>query len=137
MDDYRDIINLPYIKSKTHKHMSNHDRAAQFAPFAALTGYESIIMETARKTEKKAILSDDKKEDLSRKITFLVKNKVNKIIKITYFVKDEKKEGGKYIMEEFSSIKLDSSKRAIIADGKKISINDIFEIECSVFDENM
>jgi len=137
MDDYRDIINLPYIKSKTHKHMSNHDRAAQFAPFAALTGYENIILETARRTEKKAILSEDKKEELSRKISFLVKNKVTSIIKITYFVKDSKKEGGKYVTEEFTSVKLDSSKRAIIAGEKKINITDIFEIECAVFDENM
>ena len=137
MDDYRDIINLPYVKSKTHKHMSNHDRAAQFAPFAALTGYENIILETARKTEKKAILSEDKKEELSRKITFLVKNKITSIIKITYFVKDSKKDGGKYVTEEFSCIKLDSSKRAIIADKKKINITDIFEIECAIFDENM
>ena len=51
MDDYRDIINLPYKKSKTHKHMSNHDRAAQFAPFAALTGHDSAIRETARKQQ--------------------------------------------------------------------------------------
>ena len=62
---YDDIINLPYEKSKTHPHMSNSDRAAQFAPFAALTGYEELIRETARLTQKKIMISSEKKIDIS------------------------------------------------------------------------
>ena len=135
MGKYDDIISLPYVKSKTHKHMSNHDRAAQFAPFAALTGYEQLIKETARHVDKKILLTDDKKEEISNKLNFLLKNKVPCKIKITYFVKDEKKDGGKYVTEEFENIKIDTNKKIIIAKNRRIKIEDILEIESDIFDQ--
>ena len=75
MSKYDDIINLPYEKSKTHPHMSNSDRAAQFAPFAALTGYEELIRETARVTQKKITISNDKKIEISNKLEYISEHK--------------------------------------------------------------
>ena len=135
MSNYEDIINLPYNKSKTHKHMSNHDIAAQFAPFAALTGYEDLIAETARRVEKKKIISQEKREEISRKLHFIANNKIQCKVKIIYFRKDKNKEGGEYMVLEASKIKIDVNKKIIIADGVKIHIDDIYEIESDVFDE--
>ena len=135
MDNYQDIINLPYVKSKTHKHMSNHDRAAQFAPFAALTGYEDLIVETARRVEKKKSISREKKEEISRKLQYIVSNKIKCVVKITYFKKDKNKDGGEYIVIEVTKIKIDTVKKVIVADGTKININDIYDVESDIFDE--
>ena len=66
--DYSDIINLPYKKSKKYKHMSQKDRAAQFAPFAALTGHKQLIQETQRLTEDKKELDENKKSILNQKL---------------------------------------------------------------------
>jgi len=134
MDNYCDILNLPYRKSLTHKHMSNHDRAAQFAPFAALTGYELLIEETARRVDKKITISNDKKEEIARKIMYFISHPSEYTLKITYFVKDKKKEGGKYITIEARKIKIDTNQKVIVADNIKININDIFEVESSLFD---
>lgn len=114
--------------------MSNHDRAAQFAPFAALTGYEQLIKETARHVDKKILLTNDKKEEISNKLNYIFNNKITCVLRITYFVKDKKKEGGKYVTEEFENIKIDANQRVIIIDRKRINIDDIFEIESDIFD---
>lgn len=135
MNNYEDIINLPYVKSKTHKHMSNSDRAAQFAPFAALTGYEELIEETARVVEKKKTITREKREEISRKLQYIVENKIKCVVKITYFQKDKKKEGGQYITIEVTKIKIDTIKKIIIADGVKINLSDIYEVESDIFDE--
>ncbi len=70
-DNYEDIINLPHHVSSTHPHMSVSDRAAQFAPFAALTGYGDVIKETARQTDTEPELSDDEKEKLNDKLVLI------------------------------------------------------------------
>lgn len=72
--DYGDIINLPYKKSKKYKHMSQKDRAAQFAPFAALTGHKQLIQETQRLTEDKKELDENKKKCFKSKITLFYRN---------------------------------------------------------------
>ena len=92
---YDNIINLPHKQSKTRPPMAVADRAAQFAPFAALTGHDAVIRETARQVGRKIELSEDVKVELDRKIRELSEN-INKQpeIAITYFKPDEKKTGG-------------------------------------------
>lgn len=93
--DYSDIINLPYKKFKKYKHMSQKNRAAQFAPFAALTGHKQLIQETQRLTEDKKELDENKKSILNQKLLYFIETKEK--IKITYFKKDQKKSGGDYL----------------------------------------
>ena len=133
-DKYDDIINLPYEKSKTHPHMSNSDRAAQFAPFAALTGYEELIRETARITQKKIILSTEKKLDISNKLEYVSTLKDNDIdIAIIYFVKDKSKSGGKYVEETTKKIKIDTYHKTIKINNSVVKIDDIFDISSKLF----
>ena len=111
--------------------MSIADRAAQFAPFAALTGFGAIIKETARLTDKKIELEEGEKEILDEKIKIL-KSKINEnpIITITFFEKDLLKEGGKYIKLTGSLKKIDEyTQEIIMLDNSKINIQDISEIE--------
>ena len=97
MNKYDDIINLPHHVSKTRKPMTMYNRAAQFAPFAALTGYDDVIKETSRLTDKKIEISDELKNELNQKIKFISDNiKLKPKVTITYFVSDNKKSGGIY-----------------------------------------
>ena len=94
MKKYGDIIRLPHHVSSVHPHMPVSDRAAQFAPFAALTGYGDVIKETARQTDARPELSEDEKEALDYKIQLACGLPGDKPeITITYFVPDEKKSG--------------------------------------------
>lgn len=94
---YDDIINLPRLVSKKHPQMSLYDRAAQFAPFAALTGYEDAIKETARTTEVFRPVLGGEKEEIDQKLYDLQQNQHNHPqISIEYFVPDVRKEGGEY-----------------------------------------
>lgn len=97
MNNYDDIINLNRPMSK-HKHMTIEERSAQFAPFAALVGYDNAVKETARLTENKIELNDEQQDMLNFKLRYLYDNINNKNeVTITHFVKDNKKVGGKYI----------------------------------------
>lgn len=94
---YDDIMDLEHHVSKVHKAMSMHDRAAQFAPFAALTGYEDSIKEKARLTSKRIILDEDSINSINlelESIKFNIKDKPK--VKIIYFIKDNTKDGGSY-----------------------------------------
>lgn len=94
---YDDIINLPHPVSKKHPQMSLYERAAQFAPFAALTGYEDAIKETARTTEVFCPVLGREKEEIDQKLYDLQQNQYNHPqISIEYFVPDVRKEGGEY-----------------------------------------
>lgn len=94
---YDDIINLPHPVSKKHPQMSLYERAAQFAPFAALTGYEDAIKETARTTEVFCPVLGREKEEIDQKLYDLQQNQYNHPqISIEYFVPDARKEGGEY-----------------------------------------
>lgn len=130
MNKYDDIIDLPHHVSKTRKPMSLYNRAAQFAPFAALTGYDDAIEETARLTETKVELSDELKNDLNQKINFIKNNiKVHPEITIKYFVLDNKKSGGIY--KSLTSIikKVDDfNKCFIFADNTNVYFDDIISI---------
>lgn len=97
MNEYDDIINLPHHVSKVHPQMSMMNRAAQFAPFAALTGHAAAIEETARLTDEQHELADEDSEALNQKMAYL-RETINEhpTITITYFEPDKKKAGGKY-----------------------------------------
>jgi len=100
-DKYDDIIHLEHYKSKRHPQMSIQNRAAQFSPFAALTGYESAILEKARVTKHKPELDENKISILNEKLTILHEQLKNPpLILLTYFKKDLKKEGGEIIQKQ-------------------------------------
>lgn len=132
---YDDIINLNYSGIKNHKKMSIYNRAAQFAPFAALTGYERYINETARLTNEKVILSNQMIEKLNLKLSIL-KEYLTKTptVKITHFVEDEKKSGGSYENTMGIVKKIEDYNHSIIMDDRaRIYIKDIYEIESDIF----
>lgn len=93
---YDDIIDLPHHVSERHPQMSMYNRAAQFAPFAALTGHNAAITEAARLTETEQELSESDAEVLNRKLAYLQSLDEKPAISVTYFVPDDKKEGGSY-----------------------------------------
>lgn len=128
---YDDIINLPHPTSKKHPRMSRQNRAAQFSPFAALTGYDAEIREMARQTEKKKQLSEDQWDMLNEKIMELLKL-LHKPVRavVTYFVPDPKKEGGTYRKKDCYIEKISMEKRVLLLENKeKIFFNEIWDIE--------
>lgn len=130
MNEYNDIINLPHFVSKKHPQMSKEARSAQFAPFAALSGYEDAIKETAKLTDNKIELSDEMINIINDKLLFIGKNIQDKpLITITYFVPDKRKNGGEYISVTNSIKQIDLINNIIIlTNKKKICINDIIGI---------
>ena len=132
---YNDIINLPHHISKTHPSMTVYARSAQFAPFAALKGYDNEIKETGRFTNKKIIIDEEQKINLNIKLNIIKKNILNKPkIIFTYFIPDERKDGGKYVKVKGSVKKIDEYKKIIVLeDNTKINIYDIVNIEGDIF----
>ena len=127
---YDDIINMPRHISKKHPQMSLEMRSAQFAPFAALTGYDEQIEETSRITCKKKELNEELKEILNKKLQIIEERMNTKPqITVTYFIEDLKKNGGKYVTVTGRVRKIDKNKQLIVLDVKKeIPISDIIEI---------
>lgn len=126
---YDDIIGMPHHVSKKHPHMSNYDRAAQFSPFAALTGHDAAVNETARLTDRKIELDESEKALLDEKIQIII-NSQDACAEITYFVQDLTKDGGSYQLKRGSVRKLDMYKRLIVMDDRtEINIDDIISIE--------
>ena len=114
---YADIIDLPHHQSKTHPHMSLYNRAAQFAPFAALSGYEDMISEESRETGHQTQLEDWEREKLSQKLSLIsdvIEDGNCPILSITYFVPDAKKAGGEYTTVTEAIKKIDSVRRKIV-----------------------
>ena len=134
---YDDIINLPHHVSKKHPQMSLHDRAAQFSPFAALTGHKAAINEAARLTDKKQILSEDVIAKLNEQLNLIKENiGTNQTVTITYFVPDDKKSGGAYISHIGVVKKIDEYTRTVIMTDKTvIPIEQISEIQSNIFSE--
>ena len=134
MDNYSDIINLSRPVSKRPR-MSLEQRSAQFAPFAALTGYEGQVKETARLTDKRIELNEELKEILDLKIQ-LIREKIKEQpdVTITYFIPDDKKQGGKYKTVTNSVKKIDTYKNEIILiDGTTIAIDEIIDINSEIY----
>ena len=115
MSKYDDIINLPRPVSKNHIPMSMHDRAAQFSPFAALTGFDDTIKESNRITGKFVELSEDEKAELDNVLSCLKdKEYSSPTLSITYFVPDLKKDGGEYVSVSGKLKKIDTVERKLI-----------------------
>ena len=126
---YDSIINLPHYEPKYHKRMSKMQRAAQFNPFSALTGYDDMVKEVSRVVNERIEISEDKKEEINNKLNFLIKNnKLDSFVSITYFVSDTKKDGGKYFKYRVH----DYAEKIILNNGKIISIYDIINISSKV-----
>ena len=134
---YDDIINLPHHVSKKHPQMSLHDRAAQFSPFAALTGHKAAINETARLTDEKQILSEDVIAKLNEQLNLIKENiGTNQTVTITYFVPDDKKSGGAYISHTGVVKKIDEYYHTfILTDKSVIPIEQISEMQSDIFSE--
>lgn len=130
MGKYDDIINLPHHISKKHPQMSLEARAAQFAPFAALTGYDNAVKETARLTNERIDLDEEAKIMLDAKLQVIREQLSEKpLVTITYFVPDARKDGGKYITTAGNVKKIDDYKHLIILDnGVEIPIDEIIDI---------
>lgn len=135
INPYDDIINLPHHTSASRPHMSAHDRAAQFSPFAALTGYDAAITEAGRLTDKKVELDEYRKADLNERLC-KIQDQMDEQpeVSITYFQPDKKKSGGAYITVTGRVKKIDAYERTVIMqDDTKIPIDDIFEIGGELF----
>ena len=134
-DEYKDIINLPHHVSSKRPQMPMLDRAAQFSPFASLTGYDDAIHETGRLTDEKIDLSEEDKKTLDRKQQILSeKLSDNPALTITYFVPDAKKSGGAYVTKDGNLKKIDEFERwMMLTDGTKIPLDDVSDIESELF----
>lgn len=131
MEKYEDIIHLPHHVSSKRPQMPMIDRAAQFSPFAALTGYDDAISETGRLTDEKIDISEEEKEVLDRKQQFLLE-KLDKrpALTVIYFVPDAKKSGGAYVTKSGNLKKIDAIERWMqLTDGTKIPLDDVADIE--------
>ena len=132
---YDDIIDLPRFVSKGRKHMSNYDRAAQFAPFDALTGYDEAIEETGRTTDREVVLGENEIMMLDRKFQILRSHiKERPSVTLTYFVPDLYKEGGSYKEEEVIVKRIDMSERVLIdEDNKRYDLDYIISARSDLF----
>ena len=132
---YEDIINLPYPNENTRPKMSMRDRAAQFSPFAALTGYEDAVEETARLTDDKIELAEDMKAIIDAKLQMLA-DRIDEMPTVTVlcFVADEKKAGGKYVAVTDRVKSIDPIERLLVMCAKgSIPIENIRSIESDIF----
>ena len=130
---YDDIMNLPHYVSKKHPQMPLRDRAAQFSPFAALTGHEAAIEETARLTDERPDLDENRIEILDRKLQRL-REKISErpVVTMTYYVPDERKKGGSYVTTTGIVRKIDEHEHRIFMEsGEEIHIINLIEVDIS------
>ncbi len=136
---YDDIINLPRPVSSRHTPMPRESRAAQFAPFAALTGYGDSVKEEARLTGERITLTEEQENTLNAKVSYLTEKGVERPrIRITYFVADERKSGGRYVTLEGAFYTIDETGGFLVLlsdrnDKIKIPLPDILSIEGDIF----
>ena len=135
-NSYEDIIDLPHHTSTTHPPMSAFDRAAQFSPFAALTGHDAAITESARLTETRVELDEYSKADLNRRLCILQDRMDEQpSVSITYFQPDTKKSGGAYITAAGCIKKMVEYERAVVMqDDTRIPIDQIIAVDGEWFD---
>ena len=136
MGNYDDIIDLPHHVSETHPPMSRADRAAQFSPFAALTGYDAAVRETARVTERRIELDEGVKAELNARLNCILEHlPEHPRVSITYFMPDEKKSGGAYRTVTGTVRKLDSfAKTLTLVDGTVVSMEEMVHVEGNLFE---
>lgn len=130
---YDDIINLPHPTSHTHPRMSRHNRAAQFAPFAALTGYDAAIQEEGRSTDCEVELDEDRLSVLDGQLQELeALLPQHPLVTITYFQPDPKKSGGAYLRFTGTLCSIDRNLRQLVTEnGQRIPIAHIRELDFS------
>lgn len=132
---YADVINLPHHELTSRQRMPRINRAAQFAPFAALTGYDDAVKETARLTTERIELDEATKSELNEKLQIaLDKADEEPVITITYFVPDSKKQGGAYVDVTGVIKRIDEYERKVIfTDKTTVPIDEIFEIDGEIY----
>lgn len=130
MSRYDDIIDIPRWNPKSHPRMSEYDRAAQFAPFAALTGYDAMVSETARQTEARNELDEEQMLVLNEALSSVVERlNEHPRVSVTWFRKDARKKGGAYVKTEGTVRDVDLTGRFILLkEGNRISLDDIVSI---------
>ena len=131
---YGDIIDLPHHVSRRHAQMPKLNRAAQFSPFAALTGYDDLIRETARQTNRQIELDENAIRELNQKLALLTETEPAPTATFTYFVPDSQKAGGSYQERTGRITKYDSIRQTITIDGTmSVPIRNIIQIESDAF----
>ncbi len=135
--NYDDIIDLPHHVSQKHTPMNREDRAAQFAPFAALTGHSAAVREEARLTEQKIELTEEWIDELNRKMAYLRQRLGEEpTVSITYFSADSRKAGGAYMTISGEVKYLDDIDGVLVlADKRRIPLRDILTMESEIFSE--
>ena len=131
MDKYDKIRHLSRPQYEDLPPMSVHDRAAQFSPFAALTGYDAAVAETARTVDSKLELTEDQENELNQKLSRLLEHLGDRPeIRLTYFVPDKHKDGGKYI-DKTGVVRIYDSyaRRLVFTDGERINVDDLYSLE--------
>ena len=129
MSEYDDIIDLPRPKSK-HEPMPMSDRAAQFSPFAALTGYGDAIDETARLTDRRIELSEEESAELDYKQQYLATLDAPTVT-VTYFVPDERKSGGAYVTHTGVLKRVDEVESMVVfKNGLRVPLDEVMDIKC-------
>ena len=141
---YEDILTLPHHKAANRPQMSMHDRAAQFSPFAALAGFDGVIAENSRRTDRKAELSENQMTLLDQKLTLIddvIQDGFHPLVSVLYFVPDAKKDGGSYQEYTGKVRQVDAVEQKLVflaanerSTGKEIRIDDILEIHSDLVD---
>ena len=133
-DNYEDIINLPHHTSKKYPRMSLEARSAQFAPFAALTGYDEVLIETARLTNERVEIDETIKVIIDSKLQIIKEHIMQKpLITFMYFVPDLKKDGGKYVTVTGNVKKIDEYRNVLILENNtEIPISEIIDINGNI-----
>ena len=130
MSNYEDIINLSRPQYHDLPPMSIHDRAAQFSPFAALVGYDAAVEETARLTDSRREMEEDEINELNRQLSELTERlSEHPKIRVTYFIRDKKKEGGRYASKVGNARTIDQAQnRIVFTDGESVPIKDMYSV---------
>ena len=144
-EKYKDMLHLPHPVSVTHPRMSLQNRAAQFSPFAALTGFDGVITETGRMTDRKIELSESQKLLLDQKLTLIdevIQDGYHPVVTVVYFVPDALKAGGSYRKFIGKVRQVEPVERKLVflaanerSGGKEIGIDSILEIHGELLDD--
>ena len=133
-EEYADIIDRAHPVSEKHPPMSRLNRAAQFSPFAALTGYDDLIRESERETDARTELDEGSLEALDRRLTWLLRHPGAPEAEFTYFIPDGKKSGGAYVTVTGRPRRYDPLSRSVtLSGGEMLFIDDVRAIECDAF----
>ena len=131
---YADIIDMPHHVSKDRPHLSMHQRAAQFSPFAALVGYEDVVHEIERQTAPERELNEDEKSELDRRIGIVAAHLgEHPVVTIEYFVPDKRKDGGEYMFKTGVIEKISPAGRVLVVGGESIRMDRIVSIDGKMF----